>query len=200
MSCSLLDLKAYAVGELAEREKSTVDDHVRGCENCREELDRLRLTWSALASLQDEEIPRRIAFVSDQVFEPRWWQTIWRSGPAMGFASASLLAAAIVAHGFLGYGFPGHGFAHPAATATGAQLDTAQIERRMEAGVNARVDAAVAQAVSAAQAKQSAEFARLLKATEHQRQMDLADFEQASEYYEKQMHRFEVASNEGPAQ
>src|SRR5579862_1598690 len=99
MSCSI-DLKAYAVGELAPREKLAVEDHARACQNCREELDRLNLTRSALASLEDEEIPRRIAFVSDRVFEPRWWQTMWHSGPAMGFASATLVAAAIFAHGF----------------------------------------------------------------------------------------------------
>ena len=33
------------------------------------------LTQTALLSLADEEIPQRIAFVSDKVFEPRWWQT-----------------------------------------------------------------------------------------------------------------------------
>ena len=77
-----------------------MEDHVRGCQSCREELDRLNLTRSALASLEDEEIPRRIAFVSDRVFEPRWWQTMWHSGPVMGFASAAVLAAAILVHGF----------------------------------------------------------------------------------------------------
>ncbi len=93
-------MKAYVVGEVTRQERASVEDHVRGCQSCREELDRLNLTRSALASLEDEEIPRRIAFVSDRVFEPRWWQTMWRSGPAMGFASAALLAAAILVHGF----------------------------------------------------------------------------------------------------
>jgi hypothetical protein len=53
---------------------------------------------TALRSVPDEEVPRRIAFVSDKVFEPRWYQRIWRSVPAMGFASAALLSAAIVTH------------------------------------------------------------------------------------------------------
>ena len=104
-----------------------MEDHVRGCQSCREELDRLNLTRSALASLEDEEIPRRIAFVSDRVFEPRWWQTMWHSGPVMGFASAAVLAAAILVHGF----------ARPAA------VDTAQIEKQVESQVSARVQAAV---------------------------------------------------------
>ncbi len=126
-----------------------VEDHVRSCQNCREELDRLNLTRSALATLEDEEPPRRIAFVSDRVFEPRWWQTMWHSAPAMGFASAALLAAAIVVHGF----------ARPVA----ASVDTAQIEQRVEA----RVNATVAKAVSESQAKQAAEFAKVLDATEN---------------------------------
>ncbi len=169
MSCET-DLKAYVVGEVTRQERAVVEDHVRGCQSCREELDRLNLTRSMLASLEDEEIPRRIAFVSDRVFEPRWWQTMWRSGPVMGFASASVLAAAILVHGFE---------ARPA----GPSVDQAQIEQR--------VNVAVTKAVAAAQAEQSAEFAKVLNATETryetQRQADLATFQQGIEYARKQM-------------
>jgi hypothetical protein len=182
MSCEV-DLKAYAVDELARAERGIVEDHVRGCQSCREELDRLNLTHSMLASLEDEEIPRRISFVSDRVFEPRWWQTIWHSGPVMGFASAVLLAGAILVHGF----------------ERAPSVDAAQIEQRIESRVNTRVQAAV----NEAQAKQSAEFAKVLNATENryetQRQADLASFLQADEYRQKQMARLEVASNEGSA-
>jgi hypothetical protein len=180
MSC-LIDLKAYALDEVTRQERGIVEDHVRGCQSCREELDRLNLTRSALALLEDEEIPRRIAFVSDRVFEPRWWQTMWRSGPVMGFASAVVLAAAILAHGFQ---------ARPAA------VDAAQIEKQVESQMNARVQAAVSQA----QAKQSADFAKVLDATERrfetQRQADLASFQQVDEYYHQKMARLEIASNE----
>jgi anti-sigma factor RsiW len=190
MSCSAVDLKAYVVGELAQREKATVEDHVRGCDGCREELERLNLTRAALASLEEEEIPRRIAFVSDVIFEPRWWQTMWRSGPVMGFASAALLAAAILVHGF----------ARPISPAPGSAVDTAQIEQRVESQVNARVDAAVTKAVNEAQAKQNADFAKVLNATESrfelQRQSDLATVRQAAEYYQKQLNKYLVASNE----
>jgi anti-sigma factor RsiW len=179
-------LKAYVLGEAAAADRSAVEDHLRGCEHCREELDRLKLTQVALASLADEEIPQRISFVSDRVFEPRWWQTIWRSGPVMGFASAVIVAAAILVHGLVGQGF--------AAPAT---VDTAQIEKRVDAEVNARVIAAV----NAAQAKQSAEFVKELHATEarfeRQRQDDLVTDQQVMEYLQKQMARFEVASNGG---
>ena len=180
MSCSV-DLKAYAVDELPKNERGVVEDHVRGCQSCREELDRLNLTRSALASLEDEEIPRRIAFVSDRVFEPRWWQTMWRSGPAMGFASSALLAGAILAHGF----------ARPVAPAPGpvAQVDAAQIEQRVEAQVNSRlnsrVDVAVAKAVNEVQAKQAAELAQVVRAAEVQRKADLATIQQAAELLRK---------------
>jgi hypothetical protein len=59
-------------------------------------------------------------------------------------------------------------------------------------------------AVSQAQVKQSADFAKVLDATEAryetQRKSDLATVQQAAEYYEKQMARFEVASNQGSGQ
>jgi anti-sigma factor RsiW len=184
MSCAI-DLKAYVVGEVTEREKLAVEDHIRACRVCHDELDRLNFTRSALASLEDEEPPRRIAFVSDRVFEPRWWQTMWHSGPAMGFASAALLSLAILTHGF----------ARPVTQAPNPSVDTVQIQRT--------VDAAVTKAVNESQAKQSAEFAKVLNATEArfelQRQSDLATVQQAAEYYQKQMARFVVANNEGPA-
>lgn len=191
MSCSTnLDLKAYVVGELSRSERAAVEDHVRACQGCSEELDRLNLTRAALATLEDEEIPRRIAFVSDRVFEPRWWQTMWHSGPVMGFASAVLLAAAILVHGF----------ERPVAPlAKAPAVDTAQIERQVEAKVNARLDAAVAKAVSDSQTKQAAEFAKVLNATatrfERQRQSDMATVQQAADYYQKQLGRLVVASN-----
>src|SRR3984893_11164945 len=98
MSCSSVDLKAYLVGETSQREKSLVEDHVRTCQSCREEQERLRIAYSALLTLQEEELPQRIAFVSDKVFEPRWWERMWRSGPAMGFAAGAGFAAAVLVH------------------------------------------------------------------------------------------------------
>ncbi len=64
------------------------------------ELAGLQLTRDALLTVRDEEVPRRIAFVSDKVFEPNWWQKLWASGTKVGFAAAAMLAAAIVVHGF----------------------------------------------------------------------------------------------------
>jgi hypothetical protein len=184
MSCSSIDLKEYVLGEMPRREKAALDDHVRGCPSCREELERLNLTRTALLSMEEEEIPRRISFVSDGVFEPRWWQAMWRSGPAMGFAGAALLAAAIVLHAY----------ARPVNTAA-PPVNTAQIEQRIERDVNARVDAAV----RAAQARQSAEFAGVLAAAEKryeiERRADLETVRQTARYYGQQMGRLMMASN-----
>ena len=105
MSCSPFDLRDYAFDELTEKERREVELHVRTCDGCREELQRLHLTQSALLALRDEEIPQRIAFVSDKVFEPsplrRWMQSVWRSGPRLGFASAAMLSAALLLSAWL---------------------------------------------------------------------------------------------------
>jgi hypothetical protein len=192
MSCSSVDLKAYFLGEVARPEINSVEDHVRACQSCREELDRLKVTDAALRSLPDEEAPQRIAFVSDKVFEPRWYETIWRSGPAMGFASAVLLAAAILVHGF-----SVNGFARPVTTPT---VNTAQIEQRIEHEVNARLDTAVAKAVSATEARETERMASMLDAAEKRfetkRQTDLAVVQQAADYYRKKTAQLMVAVNQ----
>jgi hypothetical protein len=57
----------------------------------------VRLTIDTLSAMREEEVPRRIAFVSDKVFEPRWWQTFLKPS----FAAALVIAAAILMHGYL---------------------------------------------------------------------------------------------------
>ena len=77
MSCAQFDWKAYALGELERGSAREAESHVATCADCREELSGLRLTLDALATLREEEMPRRIAFVSDKVVEPKWYQKIW---------------------------------------------------------------------------------------------------------------------------
>jgi hypothetical protein len=100
MSCSPFDLKDYFFEELGGAERKQVEAHVTQCQICREELSRLRLTGTTLLSLREEEIPRRIAFLSDPVFEPspwrRWWSGFWNTPARLGFGSAALLSAALV--------------------------------------------------------------------------------------------------------
>lgn len=191
MNCSSVDLKAYCVGETSPREEALVEDHVRICGNCREELERLKVTETALLTLADEPVPQRIAFVSDKVFEPRWWQAFWRSGPAMGFAPAAVLSGAILVHAFT------RPQLIPLAP---SPIDTAKIEQRIEQEVNARVEAVVTKSIHETEARQEQKFASVLDAAEKryelQRRADLAAVQQTIRYYDQQMGRMIVASND----
>src|SRR5580692_1679316 len=89
-------LRDYAFGELPADRQPELEQHLGVCGECTLELDRLRLTTAALRTLPDREIPQRIAFVSDRVFEPSAFRRFWSSGARLGFASACLLALAMV--------------------------------------------------------------------------------------------------------
>jgi anti-sigma factor RsiW len=121
-NCAQCDWKAYALGELDQSARREAEAHAATCAACREELATLRLTLDAMATLREEEMPRRIAFVSDKVFEPNWLQRLW----SPTFAGAMVLAAAILIHAF----------ARPAGS-----MD----EARMQAQVEQAVTKAVAQ-------------------------------------------------------
>ncbi len=97
MNCTNYDWKAYALAELNAEERRLAEAHAATCAGCRDELAGMRLTLDALSTLREEEIPKRIAFVSDKVFEPRWWQIFLRPS----FAAACVIALAILAHGFM---------------------------------------------------------------------------------------------------
>jgi hypothetical protein len=95
----LEELRDYAMGELPADARGDIEKHAVVCPDCASELNSLRLTTAALRVLPDEEIPQRIGFVSDKVFEPspvaRWFRDFWNSAARLGFASACLLAVAI---------------------------------------------------------------------------------------------------------
>jgi len=101
MSCSSPDSKpdwkAYVLCELGQDAHRQAEAHLATCSTCHEEVATLRLTLDTLSTLREEEIPRRIAFVSDKVFEPRWWQHVF----SPTFAAGALVAAAILIHGSL---------------------------------------------------------------------------------------------------
>ncbi len=163
------DLKEYALGECPREESHRVEAHVAECDACREELARLQLTQATLAALRDEEIPRRIAFVSDKVFEPHWYQRLWNSGPRLAFLAASLLACAIFVHAFVG----------PARTPAAPQLATFtanEIAERVQREVSARLDGAVqtavAKAVAASEERQQRKTAELLQAADRRYELD----------------------------
>ena len=135
MSCEAYDWKSYALGEMDRPARREAEAHAGVCPACREELAGLRLTLDALSTLREEEIPRRIGFVSDQIFEPRWYQRLFQSLWTPNFAAACLIAGAILVHAFRS----------PAADPT---------------VVNAQINAAVAKAVAVMQAQQELDTAR----------------------------------------
>ncbi len=128
MSCPHDELKAYLLGELDGAGRRGVEAHLASCAGCREEMERLKLTEAALRSVAEEEMPHRIAFVSDKIFEPRGWARFWNSAPRLGFASAAMLAAAILLHGYL----------RPAPEVTAEQM--AALEERVRAEVMRNVE------------------------------------------------------------
>ncbi len=192
MSCSPFDLKDYFFGELGEAESARVRTHVESCPTCAEELDRLRLTEGALHSLRQEDPPRRIAFVSDKVFEPRWWQVWWNSAPRLGFASATLLAIAILVHAF----------ARPVVVVPRAPVQAAAVQAPVQApsrtGDASRVEDAVRAAVSESEARQARKTAELVEAArrdiEFQRRADRVQFEETLMLLQKRYNGLLVAS------
>jgi anti-sigma factor RsiW len=137
MSCESYDWKAYALGELDRSARREAEAHADACPACREELAALRLTLDAMSTLREEEIPRRIAFVSDQIFEPRWYTRVFRSLWTPNFAAACVIAGAILVHAF----------ARPAAPDAAA--------------VNAQIDAAVNRAVAVVEAQHAEQVDRV---------------------------------------
>ena len=135
VSDSRPDWKAYALGELDATARHQAESHAAACSGCREELATLRVTLDALSVLREEEIPRRIAFVSDKVFEPRWWQRFFQltfANPV--FSAACVVAAAILVHA---YARPaGDGLAQAqidaAVTKAVAQVETRHAQERAD--------------------------------------------------------------------
>jgi len=173
MSCSPFDLRDYVFGELDSAQARSVEMHGRQCAACADELARLRFTETALFSLRDEEMPRRIAFVSDQVIAPhiweaRWWHAWWNYAPRLGFASAAMLSMAILAHGLI------QRPVSPAApTVVAAQVDQTLIDQR--------VAVAVAKVVAKLEAQQQTQLASTVRQVEQRysalRQEDLMTLE-----------------------
>jgi anti-sigma factor RsiW len=176
MSCSPFDLRDSVFGELDAGQTRAVETHARACSACAAELARLRLTETALFSLREEELPRRIAFVSDKIMPPRiwearWWSAWWNSAPRLGFAAAAMLSTAILLHGYLSR--PLAPAPAPATPAAAALIDQAQLD--------ARVAAAVARAVAAVETAQEIRLAKTVRQVEKRyaalREEDLMNLE-----------------------
>jgi hypothetical protein len=184
-------MKDLLLGELDAAGRRETEAHIGQCGACAEEWERLQITRGALATLREEEPPRRIAFVSDKVFEPKWWQAFggfrWAA-----VAATLLLAASIVAHGLLSRPVETAAIASPSpspAPAPAPKLD-----------VSAEVERLVGQRLAEMEARHRAETARVVQAVEKRfeenRRMDLVAFEEQIRVMRNQANRLVVASND----
>jgi hypothetical protein len=191
MSCSPFDLRDYYFKDLAENERRLTEVHVKTCAHCGEELRRLRGTETALLALPDEEIPQRIGFVSDAVFQPsafrRGWDALWSSAARLGFVSAAMLSVALVVFSI-------------SRPATQASAPAPAISRAaLEADFSKRVNDAVAQAL----ARNEARTQELLAASDRRHALETQSMMvRVQEYLDvekKRQNTYFLASNEASA-
>jgi anti-sigma factor RsiW len=181
MSCSPFDLRDYFFGELPEDHRRQADLHIKSCPSCREEVERLRSTQAVLLTVPDEEIPQRIGFVSDRVYEPspvrRWWRGFWGSAPRLGFASAAMLSVAIIVSAT-------HRPAPPAAAPV-ATVDVAKLQADFARQLNEAVAKAVADSDARHEERTAKVLAAATKRLDAKRQADMAKISQSFAYLAK---------------
>jgi anti-sigma factor RsiW len=170
MSCSPFDLRDYVLAELGESERRSVEAHASACAACREELEQLRLTHSALLILRDEEVPQRIAFVSDKVFEPSPWRKawgfVWTSSARLAFGAAAMLLAASVV------------WNRPLSVVTAPAAQVVDVAK-LRADFDTRLQQEVAKAVASVEARQAKRDGDLLQAMEKQYEMNRVELQMA---------------------
>jgi anti-sigma factor RsiW len=192
MKCPDFDWNGFVLEELDAAERQRLEAHLAACAGCQDEVTALQATTALLGRLPAPEPPRRIAFVSDPVLAPAWWQRWFSAGPRWTFASAGVLAAAILAHGWMAR--------TPAPVLTAGD---AEIMRQVEAEVARRlpsaVDAAAARTAAGLQAAHEAGILRasadLEKRWTGQRQDDLRDVRAAFDYLERQFGTLYVSAS-----
>ena len=99
MADAFHELQDYLFDELGPEERAAVEERLRTSPEAREEFERLKVTRQSLLALADEEVPRRVAFVSDKVFEPspwlRWWRAAWEGAPRFALAMTPAVLALV---------------------------------------------------------------------------------------------------------
>jgi anti-sigma factor RsiW len=150
-------LRDYAFDEqLSQEERRAMEQHLATCGDCALELDQFRLTTAALHTLPDREIPQRIAFVSDRVFEPSPFRRFWNSGARLGFASACVLGVALVVSAW-----------HLSGTYRPAEVHTV-----VQAASASEINAAVAKAVAQVRAEDAQMIQTAIQTSEQQRDQE----------------------------
>ena len=199
MNCP--DLKAYVLGESSPGESLEIRCHLEACSACALEAERLQVATHALRTLPDEEIPVHIRFVSDKVFEPRWWQRLFTVNFAKPAALAFLIPLLMLGSAFLGARLGGpHPVIAPAAHVETASLTDAEINRRIESAVNARLGAEVAKAASLLDHREDERTRSMLASFKHQEQADhnrlLFQVDNAYRSVDLKVNQFAYAANE----
>lgn len=161
------DLRDYLFDELGPTERAEVEAYLKTAPEGRAELEQLRLTHSALLHLPEEEVPRRIAFVSDPILEPSPWRRFWLGWMA-GAPRLALGAAAMLAVFFVGtwatkptlarteggwslaFGAPAASGAPGASSASGASVG---LEEKFQAAIEAAMTEVEARQREAAAAR-----------------------------------------------
>lgn len=201
--CPEFDWKGYALDELDADQRRLAELHLAECEKCREEVQSLGVTVAVMNRLPLAQPPRRIAFVSDPVFEQPWWRRMWQSGPQLGFASAALLAVAIFAHGLMvrgavvagpvaavGTPSPQVGALRPVSTAPVRSADPAAVEAAIQAEVARRLPDAVNQEIHR---QVPPMLASVRKEFEANRQADLKEAKDAFDYMQRKLTTVQFA-------
>lgn len=185
----MLDIRDYAMGEGSAAERQAFAAELANSAALREELQRYELTLTALQSVPEEEIPRRIAFVSDPVFAPKWWQKFF-AVPQWGLASAAVLGAAILGHGWMMRPVNPVGLVAQAPVVREAGVSKEELK--------AVVAQAVSQAVAEVETRQEEKLRVALGAAEkkyqEERQMMAVSFEENMMLMRKQMNRMLVST------
>jgi anti-sigma factor RsiW len=191
MHCADFDWKGFVLQEIPPAQRRQMEEHLNTCAACRQEVEALGLTIVAVRRLPQQPIPRRLAFVSDPVFELPWWKRLWRApAPAWGFAAAAVIAMAILAHGLLAP-------PPPPAVARFSQADIekavqAELERQLPARLQAVVRAEIAPAVAQVETRLAA-FEQRVQA---ERRADLRDVTAAFELLQKRLNNVYLASTQ----
>ena len=195
MNCAPFDLRDYFFGELNATEAKVIESHVANCEGCRTELDRLDVTRVAMLELPAEEVPRRISFVSDKVFEPSLWQRFWQSGPKVGFASALLIFAGLLVNALPRQTAPA---VQPLTATNYSSIIDARVQEKVQEEVAKRLPVALAQAVSSTQQQDTVRLTSAVALVEKkykvQREEDMAAMQATLDVWQRKLSRMYLAS------
>lgn len=191
-------LKDYVFGELAGPELRAVERAIREDAGLREEYERLRMTETALFTVREEELPRRIAFVSDKVFEPKWYHAFWNAGPRLGFAGAAMLAGALVFHAVWQPAAVTQTDVPVAAVTAHAGMSKAEMDRRVSERVEAELGRLLPAAIEKLDAQHKMQMASAVREVEtrgaRQRQEELEVLQANFSLWQQKMSKLYMAA------